>query len=129
MKALLINPESSEAKVVDITNWKQILKHLECQVFDVCTRQIGTDPDRIYDIYVDDMGLFKSHPKVSAWGADDHSTLVGTILVSLTDSHGDMKSLTQNDIDYILSNFHYIVDPDHMITVHALFPVYYPTYN
>ena len=129
MKALLINPESSEAKVVDITNWKQILKHLECQVFDVCTRQIGSDPTRIYDIYVDDMGLFKDKPKVSAWGAHDHSTLVGTILVSLTDNHGDMKSLTQNDIDYILSNFHYIVDYDHMITVHALFPVYYPTYN
>ena len=129
MKALLINPESSEAKVVDITNWKQILNHLECQVFDVCTRQIGADPNRIYDIYVDDMGLFKDHPKVSAWGVHDHSTLVGTILVSLTDKHGDMKSLTQNDIDYILSNFHYIVDYDHMITVHALFPVYYPTYN
>lgn len=126
MKALLINPESPEAKVVDITNWKQILTHLECKSFTVCTRQIGSDPDRIYDIYIDNMGLFKDQPKVSAVGISDRSTLVGTILISLTDEHGDMKSLTQEDIDYILSNFHYIVDYYRMITVHALFPVYYP---
>ena len=129
MKALLINPELPEAKVVDITNWKQIQKHLECQVYGVYKRQIGADPRRIYDIYVDNLGLFKDHPKISAWGVHDCSSLVGIIMVSLTDNKGNMKSLTQDDIDYILSNFHYIVDNDHMITVHALFPVYYPTYN
>lgn len=126
MKALLIKPEKHIATEVEIDSFYDILSTLEISVFDVAYRQIGVDESRIYCFYVDDNGLLKENPIVSAWGATDNSTLVGNILITKPGSDGEDESLSQSDIDYIISNTHNIIDIQTGQNVTAVFPIFYP---
>lgn len=127
VKALVVRPEKHTVEEVEINDFKDIQEAIHAHVFDVCSRQIGMDSSKVYDIYVDDMGLLRDDPQVSAWGPTDDSTLVGEILISLTDYNGYMVSLTQTDIDYIRSHCHTVINIEGGEEVTALFPVFYPT--
>ena len=124
---IVIRPSKHEVKEVQIKNFRDIQKEINTEIFDVVSRQIGTNEYRVYDIYVDDIGLLKPNPQVSAWGPTDNSTLVGDILVSLTDYKGDMVDLSQDDINYIKDHCHTVINLDGGEEVIALFPIYYPT--
>lgn len=127
MKALLIKPKEKQQTVVEVESHEDILKHLEVSIFSVTYRQIGQSADHVYCIYIDDLGLYREEQYVSAWGVTDGSTLVGNLLITKPGEDGEDESLTQSDIDYILSNTHNIIDLETGQDVEAIFPIFYPT--
>ena len=126
MKALLIQPKEKQQLVVEVETHEDILKYLEVSIFSVTYRQTGRSADHVYSIYIDDLGLSREEHYVSAWGVTDGSTLVGNLLITKPGEGGEDESLTQSDIDYILSNTHNIIDLETGQDVEAIFPIFCP---
>lgn len=126
MKALLIKPKEKQQLVVEVETHEDILKYLDVSIFSVTFRQIGQSADHVYSIYIDDLGLYREEQFVSAWGVTDGSTLVGNLLITKPGEDGEDESLTQSDIDCILSNTHNIIDLETGQDVEAIFPIFYP---
>lgn len=124
--ALALHPLSYKCEVVGISGIDDIYKEIGVPVFDIAVRQIGHDPRRVYDIYVDDNGLLKSVNYISAYGGPD-CFLVGDIVIAKHDESGEMLSLTQDDICYIKSFVNPAFVYDKVLLV--LRPIAYPSYN
>ena len=76
-------------------------KHLGCDCFDIANRRLG---DRRFDIFVDDEGLLKDNPTISAITADNEPMLVGNLIFANHDGQGNTISLSDNDIETIKSH-------------------------
>jgi hypothetical protein len=100
MKSLLIDVERCEINEVDITNYKDFYTLINCTCFDVAHRQIGHEKS-YYDIFVDDMGLLKNRPIISAVDGNCDMMLVGNLVITKTDAEGEQMDLSDNDIQYI----------------------------
>lgn len=124
-KALALNPVTHKCEEVGISGLDDIYKAIGASIFDIATRQIGDDPKRIYDIYVDDIGLLKRENHISAFGSPD-CFLVGNIVIAKHDETGEMLSLTQDDISYIKS-FVNLTSVNHKVLL-VLRPISYPSY-
>ena len=86
---------------VDITDYNQIVEHLECTFFTVAYRTIG---NRHYTIYCDDVGLLKEHPVITYFGSDN-DILVGNIIVAgYPMPDGTTAPLSKEDMYNILSH-------------------------
>lgn len=123
-RALNLKPLSRELRVVYIDTLDDIYKAINARCFDVATRQIGTQSDKIYDIYCDDVGLYKDDIHLAAYGKHD-CVLVGDILIAKHDKYGEMVDLTDEDIVYIKNHIHKWVDYDER-ELRILFPISYP---
>ena len=98
---LLVDVENEEAKVIEIDDdLDEFYRVLNCDTIDIVRRKIGR---KAFNIICDDNGMFKDKPKISAidnWG---DVMLVGNLfIVSGEDNEGDLVSLTQAEIRYIL---------------------------
>lgn len=123
-RALSLKPLEQRLHIVYIDTLDDIYKAINAKCFDIATRQIGTESDRIYDIYCDDLGLFKQDNYLAAYGNRD-CMLVGDILIAKHDKHGEMVDLTNDDIDYIVKQVHKWKDY-HYRELRILFPISYP---
>lgn len=123
-RALNLKPLEQKLCIVYIDQLDDIYKAINARCFDIATRQIGTESDRIYDIYCDDVGLFKQDNYLSAYGNND-CMIVGDILIAKHDKYGEMKDLTNDDVDYIAKQVHYWRDC-HDRELRILFPISYP---
>ena len=123
-RALNLKPLEQKLCIVYIDQLDDIYKAINARCFDIATRQIGTESDRIYDIYCDDVGLFKQDNYLSAYGNND-CMIVGDILIAKHDKYGEMKDLTNDDVDYIAKQVHYWRDY-HDRELRILFPISYP---
>ena len=123
--ALALHPVTHKCEQVEISDIDDIYKEIGASMFDIATRQIGDDPKRVYDIYVDDMGLYKIGNYISAYG-DPYCFLVGDIVIARHSEFGELASLTQDDIDYITS----FVNPAWVSGKPLLIlrPIAYPSY-
>ena len=88
-------------------------KHLECDCMDVANRLIG---DKRFDIWVDDAGLLKEDPIISAVTSrsiEGHiyyePMLAGNLIIANHDSAGNTTSLSREDVEMILD--HILVRP------------------
>lgn len=98
MKSLLIDVLNEEVKVVEVENGlEDYYKYLNCDCIDIASRKIGR---KYYDIVVDDEGLLKSEPKISAINDLGGVMLVGNLMV-LNSKDGELTTLTNDDIKYI----------------------------
>ena len=103
LKPYIYNSEDAiyEAEINELNDF---YKHLECDCFDVANRQVG---DSRYDCYVDDVGLF-TDKMVSAIAINPNGSiepmLVGNIIFANHDMEGNTTSLSDEDIENILSN-------------------------
>lgn len=70
-RALNLKPLSGELRIVYVDTLDDIYKAINARCFDIATRQIGTESDRIYDIYCDDVGLYKQDNHLAAYGNHD----------------------------------------------------------
>lgn len=123
--ALALHPVTHICEEVGISGIDDICKEIGASIFDIATRQIGNDQKRVYDIYVDDMGLLKRENHVSAYG-DPNCFLVGDILVAKHDNSGEMLSLTDDDIEYITSYVNPVRVNNKMLLI--LRPISYPSH-
>ena len=123
-RALSLKPLEQRLQIVYIDTLDDIYKAINARCFDIATRQIGAEFDRIYDIYCDDVGLFKQDYYLSAYGIHD-CMLVGDILIAKHDKYGEMVDLTKEDIGYIKNNICKWVNYDGR-ELSILFPISYP---
>lgn len=81
-------------KEVEVADYKEICKLIDCRCFYIATRYIN---GKYYDIYVDDEGLFTNKP-IRGIAIDSKEILVGNMLFSLTDElTGESVSTTKED--------------------------------
>lgn len=124
--ALALHPVTQKCEEVGITGIDDIYRQIGANIFDIATRQIGNDSKRVYDIYVDDMGLLKRGNYISAYG-DPDCILVGDILIAKHDLSGEMVSLTLDDIAYIKSYVNRELVNGKVLLI--LRPISYPSYT
>lgn len=96
-------------------------KHLKCDCFDIAQRKVG---DRVFDIFVDDVGLFVEKPIPSAISSEFKCMLVGNLIFANHDMQGNTTSLSDEDIEYIKDKMMFVFNE----TGHAwsvIYPVDY----
>ena len=125
MRALLIDT-SKGASVVDIKDFHDIQTRLGVDIFDIVSRQIGNDKNAIYVIYVDDCGLLKGNPIVSAFDTKGVPHLVGNLLVARHNDDGEQIPLTDDDLNYLEQWCFETHDLKRNMVHHILMPVDYP---
>ena len=99
MKALLLDTVGKTTKVVDANTLEDYYGLIGCDCIDIVTRKIGR---KVYDIIVDDEGLLKDDPIISAIDDFGRVMLVGSMIIcGLADAEGELTDLSDNDIRYI----------------------------
>lgn len=102
LRCVLIDPErGAEAAEID-RSLDAYCKAIGCDLIDITCRRIGNTE---YDIIVDDEGLLRSMPVVSAaYGQSGEIALVGRLIVCMHDDEGNEVSLTKEQTDEVLAN-------------------------
>lgn len=83
--------------------------HLQCDCFDIAHYRVG---DKCFDMFVDDIGLFKERRIVSMVDNAGNPMLVNNIVFANHDAEGNTTSLTDDDIALIKRNVMHVVDFD-----------------
>lgn len=109
LRVVYLNVEEKKAPVEQIIddNIYTFYEMIQCDAFDICKRNIG---EREYRIICDDVGFFKSFPKISAVASEfGLMPLVGNLIVcGIEDKYGNLTDLTDEDVQNILQNVAYI---------------------
>lgn len=126
MRALLIDVGKGKSSVIDVKDFHDIQAKLGVDIFDIVSRQIGDNKAAIYDIYVDDCGLLKGNPIVSAYDRKGVPHLVGNLLVARHDENGEQIPLSDDDLDYLERWCFEAVDTKSGTNHIILMPVDYP---
>lgn len=99
MKAILLSTQENTARVVSPEGLDDYYRLIGCDCIDIVTRKIGR---KVYDIIVDDEGLLKDDPVISAIDNLGRVMLVGSLIIcGLADEEGELTDLTPKDIEYI----------------------------
>lgn len=99
MKALLLDTVEKTTKIVNPEGLSDYYEMLRCRTIDIVTRKIGR---KWYDIIVDDEGLLKEDPLISAIDDFGRVMLVGSLIIcGVADDEGELTDLNANDIQYI----------------------------
>lgn len=95
----LIDIENGKCGVVTVDgSLDGFYEILNCDCFDITHRLIGGKP---FDIFVDDEGLLKENPLVSAYDVNGDHCLVGNLFVVKVDDEGETISLTEEEINHV----------------------------
>ena len=95
------------AKHIELETYRDLIG---CDWIDIARRNIG---DKEYDIVVDDEGLLKENPIVSAFSGTKDPVLVGTMVICGTaDSEGVLTGLSEEDLENIKKHKSYYLQID-----------------
>lgn len=110
-RVLVLDVENNAVREAEVSeDINTIYRELGCDMFDIANRKIG---DRRFDIFCDDIGLFRDKPIVSAINANDLSPmLVGNLLFANHDSEGRTVGLTDQDVAVIRDNMAMVVSSE-----------------
>lgn len=108
-RVLSFNVRTGEFNTIIVKELEDFYKALECDCFDVVRRKVGGKP---YDIFVDDIGLYRDNPIPSAISSYMSVQLVGNLIFTNTDSEGNTISLSDDDIEHIKSCVINMIDCD-----------------
>lgn len=97
-RVLVLDVKKPDIRQVTVGELADYYEQLDCDCFDIARRQIG---ERYYDIFCDDIGLFKEGAIVSAIDDHDQPMLVGNLLIANHDAEGNTISLTDDDLTVI----------------------------
>ena len=84
---------------------ESLCRILNCDLIDVTYLTLGK---KEFCVIVDDEGLLKSSPKISAVSKDGKPMLVGNLLIVSADGGDDFASLSPDDIPLIEQHIHLI---------------------
>lgn len=77
-------------------------KMLNCSCIDITIRKLGYSGNRYFEFVVDDEGMFKTEPIISAVDNYGRGMFVGNLFITgRTDEEGNLTSLTDKDVNYI----------------------------
>ena len=104
LRGVLVRPnESGVDFTFDLNSYKDFYPVLDCDAFDIVERKFGNN---YYDIYVDDEGLL-NNKETAIYTLGEGGVveiLVGNCFVCKHNDEGDTISLTDDEVDEILSN-------------------------
>ena len=112
MKAYLLDVENRVHKAVEIDDENRLEEYyrlLNCSLIDITSRKVGGVS---FDIIVDDEGLLKDSPIISAFDPDGQPALAGNLLFCKYDGEGGETSVTQEDIDHLEKHLRIAVKKD-----------------
>lgn len=89
-------------------------KYLECDCFDIAIRKIN---GVYFDIFCDDIRLFREDPKITAVSPGNAPMLVGNLIFANHDSEGNTTSLSDEDMVQIISAVKIVGDGKHIFPV------------
>ena len=100
-KANLLLFDGKDFTKVTCGNLDDYYKHLGCDTFDIARRRInGT----YYDMFVDDIGLFRENILPTAIDLNGNVMLVGNIIFANHDDLGNTTSLSDDDVENIMDS-------------------------
>lgn len=102
---VLVDVWNEKMQAVEIEdNLDSLYKILDCSCIDIVRRRIGGRYKKSFEIACDDEGLFREPQKISAIDNLGTAQLVGNIFITgESDADGNLTSLTEYDVSYILS--------------------------
>lgn len=98
---LVLDVKEDKLRVAECKELEDFYRELDADMLDIARRNIG---GKAYDIFVDDIGLFRENPVVSAITKDLEPMLVGNLIFANHDVEGNTTSLTDEDMARILGN-------------------------
>ena len=96
--------EVNHFKLAECNELSDFYENLHCDTFDIANRDVG---GKRFDIFVDDIGLFRENPRVSAIrlvGDDIEPMLVGNLVFANHNAQGETTSLSDDDINLIIQS-------------------------
>ena len=115
---LVLDVKDNDVKPVQCSELDDFYRELDADVFDIASRKIG---GKYYDIFCDDMGLYREDPVISAISPKMEPMLVGNLVFANHDDAGETTSLTEDDMDRIVHNLFLIRqvgdDKEHMVVM------------
>lgn len=125
-RLLAFNPKTGEFTEFKQKTLDDFYKHLGCDTFDIAYLQIGKDKNKCFDFFVDDVGLFVEDNLPSAITENYEVRLVGNIVFANHDLEGNTTDLSDEDINYIKSNYIGVGDAKTGKKWYSMYPVDYP---
>lgn len=116
LRGVLVDVYTNEAKEIEIEDsLDELYRVCRCSCIDIPNYYIG---GRKFSCVVDDEGLLKKEPIISAINLIDHQVmLVGNIFIVNTNyMSGDLVSLTDEEIKFILKNVRKLATGHIMLT-------------
>ncbi len=116
IRGVLVDVYANEAKEIEIEDsLDELYRVCRCSCIDIPNYYIG---GRKFSCVVDDEGLLKKEPIISAINLIDHQVmLVGNIFIVNTNyMSGDLVSLTDEEIKFILKNVRKLATGHIMLT-------------
>mgnify|MGYP002620096687 CR=1 FL=1 len=116
LRGVLVDVYANEAKEIEIEDsLDELYRVCRCSCIDIPNYYIG---GRKFSCVVDDEGLLKKEPIISAINLIDHQVmLVGNIFIVNTNyMSGDLVSLTDEEIKFILKNVRKLATGHIMLT-------------
>lgn len=98
---LVLDVSKDEFRKVECATLDDFYRELDASMFDIARRKIG---GKTFDIFVDDIGLFRDKPVVSAIDGNMQPMLVGNLIFANHDEEGNTTSLSNEDVARILSS-------------------------
>ena len=100
LKGVLIKTDGT-CKIVEIVDTLDNLYNVcECSCIDIVSRRIG---GKKYDIVLDDEGLLRDAPIMTAIRRDANEMLFGNLFIVKNDGKGNLKSLNEEEIASVRS--------------------------
>lgn len=103
MRGLLFDTNTQDFTEIDVKDWHEYHDLLNCRCIDVCRRKIG---NKYFEIVLDDEGLLKDNPVLSASNPFDRECLLvgNLIFYGGVDSEGDFTPITDDGVKTIKDN-------------------------
>lgn len=122
MKSLFFNVKGNEFEIIETMkpDLQLFYKKIECNCIDIAVRRINGRP---FNIVLDDEGLLKEDPIVSAIDGNGNPMFVGNLMFfgGETTEDGELVGLTDAEIDHILRSISLVMMPkasnipDHLV--------------
>ena len=109
IKGVLVSNGEIKEYELEVNNYKDYYKILDCDTFDIVTRKFG---DEWLDIYCDDEGLLKSGNKPSILTFCDGNLveqIVGNAFITSHNDEGDTISLNDEQIKKVMDTVTVII--------------------
>lgn len=103
MLSYFINAKAGTSELIEVKDWRDYSRLLECDCIDIVYRYIGDSSVQL-PIVIDDCGKLKDNPVISALNLNTPEVLVGSLLVINTDSEGEQIPLSQEHITILEKN-------------------------
>lgn len=108
-RVLVLDVRNKKVREAQCESLDDFYRELDADPFDIAVRKIG---GQSYDIFCDDIGMWREQPIVSAIGPNGEPMLVGNLVFANHNQAGETTDLSDDDINRIIANMVIICKKD-----------------